>query len=91
MRLLFIHSDHLEFEVTEQAGPDGLAGTEGVPMEGAMEECATVFISVNGSGQDDDIELSIDDLAVAVLDDIGDKPAKPWYLPRYISDRPDFK
>lgn len=53
MRLLFIHSDHLEFEVTEQAGPDELTET--------------------------------------VANEVGDKPAKPRYLPRYVSAHPDFK
>jgi len=53
MRLLFIHSDHLEFEATETAGPEGLAETEGVPMEGRMEECVTVFASVESDDEDD--------------------------------------
>lgn len=52
MQLLFIHSDHLEFAVTEQAGPDELAATVG--------------------------------------NEVGDKPAKPRYLPRYVSAHPDF-
>ena len=51
MRLLFIHSDHLEFEATETAGPEGLAETEGVPMEGRMEECVTVFASVESDDE----------------------------------------
>ena len=53
MRLLFIHSDHLEFEARETAGPDGLAETEGVPMEGRMEECVTVFASVESDDEAD--------------------------------------
>jgi len=55
MRLLFIHSDHLEFEARDKAGPDDLAETEGVPMEGRMEDCATVFISVE-SGDEESVE-----------------------------------
>ncbi|MEF8787274.1 MAG: threonine--tRNA ligase [Haloarculaceae archaeon] len=53
MRLLFIHSDHLEFEAREKAGPDSLAETEGVPMEGRMEECVTAFISVESDDEED--------------------------------------
>jgi threonyl-tRNA synthetase len=53
MRLLFIHSDHLEFEAREKAGPDSLAETEGVPMEGRMEECVTAFISVESDDESD--------------------------------------
>ena len=53
MRLLFIHSDHLEFEARDEAGPDGLAETEGVPMEGRMEECVTAFISVESDDESD--------------------------------------
>jgi len=52
MRLLFIHSDHLEFEVREAVTED-LAETEGVPLEGRMEECATVFISVESDDEAD--------------------------------------
>ncbi|WP_436929134.1 threonine--tRNA ligase [Halosimplex halobium] len=55
MRLLFVHSDHLEFEAREEAGPDDLAETEGVPMEGRMEECVTAFISVE-SGDEADLD-----------------------------------
>jgi threonyl-tRNA synthetase len=51
MRLLFIHSDHLEFEAREKAGPDGLAETEGVPMEGRMEGCVTAFITVESDDE----------------------------------------
>ena len=53
MRLLFIHSDHLEFEAREKAGPDDLAETEGVPMDGRMEECVTVFTSVESDDEKD--------------------------------------
>ncbi|MFB6184576.1 MAG: threonine--tRNA ligase [Haloarculaceae archaeon] len=53
MRLLFIHSDHLEFETTEKAGPDDLAETDGVPMDGRMEDCVTVFISVESDDEGD--------------------------------------
>ncbi|MEF8781845.1 MAG: threonine--tRNA ligase [Haloarculaceae archaeon] len=53
MRLLFIHSDHLEFEAREKAGPDSLAETEEVPMEGRMEECVTAFISVESDDEED--------------------------------------
>lgn len=52
MRLLFVHSDHLEFEAREKAGPDDLAEMDGVPMEGRMEECATIFISVESDDAD---------------------------------------
>jgi threonyl-tRNA synthetase len=54
MRLLFIHSDHLEFEARE-AVSDDLAERDGVPLEGRMEECVTVFISVE-SGDADDVD-----------------------------------
>jgi threonyl-tRNA synthetase len=65
MRLLFIHSDHLEFEAREKAGPDDLAETEGVPMEGRMEECVTAFISVESDDQEDIggvVENALDEL-----------------------------
>ncbi len=53
MRLLFIHSDHLEFETREKAGPDDLAETEGVPMDGRMDECVTAFVSVESDDEAD--------------------------------------
>jgi threonyl-tRNA synthetase len=68
MRLLFIHSDHLEFETTDQAGPDGLAETEGVPMEGRMEDCVTAFMTVE-SGDESDIEGVVEN-AVEELRDV---------------------
>jgi len=71
MRLLFIHSDHLEFEATEQAGPDDLAETEGVPMEGRMEDCVTAFMSVE-SGDEDDLDGVVDN-AAAELRDVADQ------------------
>jgi len=52
MRLLFIHSDHLEFEARE-AVSDDLAEREGVPLEGRMEECVTVFVSVESDDEAD--------------------------------------
>ncbi|UPV74806.1 threonine--tRNA ligase [Halorussus limi] len=52
MRLLFVHSDHLEFETTTEAG-EGLAETEGVPMEGRMEDCVTAFVSVETEDEAD--------------------------------------
>ena len=51
MRLLFIHSDHLEFEVTEEIGD--LAEHEGVPLDGRMEDCAVTFITVESADADD--------------------------------------
>jgi len=71
MRLLFIHSDHLEFEARETAGPDGLAETEGVPMEGRMEECVTVFASVE-SDDEADVEGVVEN-ALAELRDVTDQ------------------
>ncbi len=68
MRLLFIHSDHLEFETTDTAGPDGLAETDGVPMEGRMEECVTAFISVE-SGDEESVEGVVEN-ALAELRDV---------------------
>ncbi|MDG5776310.1 threonine--tRNA ligase [Haloarculaceae archaeon H-GB1-1] len=71
MRLLFIHSDHLEFEAKQKAGPDDLAETEGVPMEGRMEDCATVFISVE-SGDQDDLDGVVEN-ALTELRDVTDQ------------------
>ncbi|MFP4590102.1 MAG: threonine--tRNA ligase [Halobacteriales archaeon] len=51
MRLLFIHSDHLEFSVTEEVGD--LAETEGVPLEGRLEDCVATFISVESDDAED--------------------------------------
>jgi len=70
MRLLFIHSDHLEFEAREKAGPDDLAETEGVPMEGRMEECATVFASVE-SGDQEDLEGVVENAREEIEDVTG--------------------
>ncbi|MFB6233516.1 MAG: threonine--tRNA ligase [Haloarculaceae archaeon] len=67
MRLLFIHSDHLEFETRDTAGPEGLAETDGVPMEGRMEECVTAFISVE-SGD----EASVEGVVENALDELRD-------------------
>jgi threonyl-tRNA synthetase len=54
MRLLFVHSDHLEFETTTET-EEGVAETEGVPMAGRMEDCVTAFVSVEtGDGADRD-------------------------------------
>ncbi|MFC7046856.1 threonine--tRNA ligase [Halobacteriaceae archaeon GCM10025711] len=52
MQLLFIHSDHLAFEATTEAG-EGIAETEGVPMEGRMEDCVTAFVTVETGDQED--------------------------------------
>jgi len=71
MRLLFIHSDHLEFEATEQAGPEGLAETEGVPMEGRMEDCVTAFMTVE-SGDEEDLDGVVAG-AAAELRDVADQ------------------
>ncbi|MFB6353756.1 MAG: threonine--tRNA ligase [Halobacteriales archaeon] len=70
MRLLFIHSDYLEFEATETAGPEGLAETEGVPMEGRLEDCVTVFISVE-SGDESDPDGVVENAAVELRDVAG--------------------
>lgn len=51
MRLLFIHSDHLEFEATTEAGED-IAETD-LPLEGRMEDCVTVFVSVEREDEAD--------------------------------------
>jgi threonyl-tRNA synthetase len=67
MRLLFVHSDHLEFEAREEAGPEGLAETEGVPMEGRMEECVTAFISVES-----DDEADLDGVVANATDELRD-------------------
>ena len=66
MRLLFIHSDHLEFEAREEVSED-LAEREGVPLEGRMEECVTVFISVES-----DDEENPDGVVENALAEIGD-------------------
>lgn len=71
MRLLFIHSDHLEFEAREKAGPDGLAETEGVPMDGQMDDCATIFISVE-SGDEEDLKGVIEN-ATEEIEDVTDQ------------------
>lgn len=50
MKLLFIHSDHLEFETTEAIGD--MAETEDALQRGEMEECVTAFVSVeSGDGE----------------------------------------
>ncbi|MEF8907274.1 MAG: threonine--tRNA ligase, partial [Haloarculaceae archaeon] len=67
MRLLFIHSDHLEFEAREEVSED-LAEREGVPLEGRMEECVTVFISVE-SDDEESIEGVVEN-ALAEIDDV---------------------
>lgn len=67
MRLLFIHSDHLEFEATEQAGPDEMAETEGVAMDGRMEDCVTAFITVE-SDDEDDVSGVVDNAADELRD-----------------------
>jgi threonyl-tRNA synthetase len=54
MRLLFIHSDHLEFETTQKVNDD-LAETEGVALDGRMEDCVTAFISVE-SGDEENLD-----------------------------------
>ena len=67
MRLLFIHSDHLEFEAREQAGPDDLAETESVPMDGRMEDCVTAFVSVES-----DDEADLDGVVANASDELRD-------------------
>jgi threonyl-tRNA synthetase len=66
MRLLFIHSDHLEFEVTDEVSDD-LAETEGVPMEGRMEDCVTAFMSVE-TGDEEDLDGVVDNAAEELRD-----------------------
>jgi threonyl-tRNA synthetase len=66
MRLLFIHSDHLEFEAREEVAAD-LAEREGVPLEGRLEECVTVFVSVE-SGDADSVEAVVEN----ALDELRD-------------------
>ncbi len=68
MRLLFIHSDHLEFEVTEEIGD--LAEHEGVPLDGRMEDCVVTFISVE-SDDGDDTEAVIANAATEIRDVTG--------------------
>ena len=70
MRLLFIHSDHLEFEATEQAGSDEMVENEGVPMEGRMEDCVTAFISVE-SGDEADLDGVVENAATELRDVAG--------------------
>jgi len=70
MRLLFIHSDHLEFEATETAGPEGLAETEGVPMSGQLDDCVTTFISVE-SGDEADPDAVVENAAAELRDVTG--------------------
>ena len=65
MRLLFIHSDHLEFEVTEEIGD--LAEHEGVPLDGRMEDCCVTFISVE-SADGEDTDATIDNAATEIRD-----------------------
>ncbi len=67
MRLLFIHSDHLEFEAREEVSDD-LAEREGVPLEGRMEECVTVFISVE-SDDEENLEGVVEN-ALTEIDDV---------------------
>jgi threonyl-tRNA synthetase len=52
MQLVFVHADHLEFEAVTTAGED-LAETEGVPMEGRMEDCVAVFVTVEREDEAD--------------------------------------
>jgi threonyl-tRNA synthetase len=66
MRLLFIHSDHLEFEAREEVSED-LAEREGVPLDGRMEECVTVFISVESG---DRVEEGVVENALAEIADV---------------------
>ena len=67
MKLLFIHSDHLEFEAKQKAGGGDLAETDGVPMEGRMEECVTVFTTVE-SGDEEDLDAVVDNAATELRD-----------------------
>jgi threonyl-tRNA synthetase len=69
MRLLFIHSDHLEFETTTEAG-EGLAETEGVPMEGRMDDCVTAFVSVE-SADEADLDAVVENAADELRDVTG--------------------
>ncbi len=66
MRLLFIHSDHLEFETTQKVNDD-LAETEGVALDGRMEDCVTVFISVE-SGDEADLDGVVANAATELRD-----------------------
>src|SRR6056297_560092 len=66
MRLLFVHSDHLEFETTTEAG-EGIAETEGVPMAGRMEDCVTAFVSVE-TGDEADLDAAVENAADELRD-----------------------
>ncbi|WP_267900519.1 His/Gly/Thr/Pro-type tRNA ligase C-terminal domain-containing protein [Halocatena pleomorpha] len=67
------------------------AETDWVPYYAVVgdQELEEPMFSVTVRGQDD-TELSIDALAETVANDVGDKPAKPRHLPRYVSDHPEF-
>jgi threonyl-tRNA synthetase len=68
MKLLFIHSDHIEFEATEEVGD--IAETEGVPLDGRMDDCVTAFISVE-RGDDEHIAETVDNAANELRDVAG--------------------
>jgi threonyl-tRNA synthetase len=51
MRLLFIHSDHLEFDAREEVNDD--LAEQDVPLDGRMEDCVTAFIAVESTDEDD--------------------------------------
>ena len=46
MRLLLVHTDYLEFEVRQRDGRNDVAGADGAPVSGRMEECVTAFVTV---------------------------------------------
>ncbi|MFC6799083.1 MULTISPECIES: threonine--tRNA ligase [unclassified Haladaptatus] len=66
MKLLFIHADHLSFEAKKEAGRD-IAETDGVAMEGRMDDCVTVFISVE-SGDAESVSGVVENAAAELRD-----------------------
>jgi threonyl-tRNA synthetase len=70
MQLLVVHADHLEFEAVTAVEED-LAETEGVPMEGRMEDCVAVFVTVEREDEAD-LDAAVGN-AASELRDVADQ------------------
>ncbi|RQG96858.1 threonine--tRNA ligase [Natrarchaeobius oligotrophus] len=68
------------------------AETDWVPYYAVVgdDEVAEPVFGVNLRHEDDERDMDLETLTAAVLEDVGEKPNKARYLPRHVSDHPNF-
>jgi threonyl-tRNA synthetase len=66
--------------------------TDWVPYNGVVgdRELESGLFGVNVRGEDEETEMTADELLETVDEEVGDLPRRPRYLPRYVSTHPNF-